>query len=304
MKKLIGLPSLVVEQMIEGLVASDARLARIAGQPVVMRADGSGDHVALISGGGSGHEPAHAGYVGKGMLTAAVLGPVFTSPSVDAVLAAIRAVTGPAGCLLIVKNYTGDRLNFGLAASIARNEGLRVDMVLVDDDAALPGTSRVGRRGLAGTVLIHKIAGAAAAEGNDLPVVKAAAEAAIADLATMGIGLTPCTVPGATQANFSLDEDEIEFGLGIHGEPGIAREPMAPVEAIVARLLDGILAARNFDGARLALLVNGLGSTPAMELSLVARATLAEAASRGLTIERVATGTFLSALDMAGCSLS
>jgi len=304
MKKLIGDPSAAVEQMIDGLAASDARLARVAGQPVVVRAGGAGGKVALISGGGSGHEPAHAGYVGEGMLTAAVLGAVFTSPSVDAVLGAIRAVTGPAGCLLIVKNYTGDRLNFGLAASIARNEGLRVEMVLVDDDAALPGASRVGRRGLAGTVLIHKIAGAAAAAGQDLVAVKAAAEAAIADLATMGIGLTPCTVPGATQANFTLGEDEIEFGLGIHGEPGVARGTMAPVEVIVGRLFDDILAAKDFSGTPLALLVNGLGSTPPMELTLVARSALGEAKARGLIIERVATGTFLSALDMAGCSLS
>ena len=304
MKKLIGTPAAIVEEMIEGIVGADSRLARVAGQPVVVRAGGAGGRVALVSGGGSGHEPAHAGYVGEGMLTAAVLGPVFTSPSVDAVLAAIRAVTGPAGCLLIVKNYTGDRLNFGLAASIARNEGLSVTTVMVDDDAALPGASRVGRRGLAGTVLIHKIAGAAAAQGQTLAEVTGAAEAAIAALSTMGIGLTPCTVPGATQSNFTLGEDEIEFGLGIHGEAGISREPMAPVGTIVARLMNGIVRATDIEGAPLALLVNGLGSTPAMELALVARAALAEAEARGLSIVRVATGTFLSALDMAGCSLS
>jgi dihydroxyacetone kinase len=310
MKKLIGRADAVVADMIAGLVRADARLRRIEGHAVIVRADARAlaeqGKVALVSGGGSGHEPAHAGYVGRGMLTAAVLGEVFTSPAVDAVLEAIRAVTGPAGCLLIVKNYTGDRLNFGLAATIARGEGLAVEMILVDDDAALEGASRVGRRGLAGTVLIHKIAGAAAERGLRLKEVRAIAEGAVGRLATMGIGLTPCTVPIAGKPNFALGEDEMEFGLGIHGEPGIERVALSSADAIVCRLIDGVIRARRFtpDQGPVLLMINGLGGTPAMELAIVARVALAELDRRGFDVARIAVGTFLTALEMAGCSLS
>jgi len=307
-KKLIGDPQSVVADMVDGLVRADDRLARIAGHAVIVDARAAtrrDDRVALISGGGSGHEPAHAGYVGDGMLSAAVLGEVFTSPSVDAVLAAIRAVTGAAGCLLIVKNYTGDRLNFGLAAALARSEGLGVDMVLVDDDAAVAGSGRVGRRGLAGTILIHKLAGAAARDGKPLAEVKAIAERAIQRLRTMGVGLNACTVPSAGKPNFTLGDGEIEFGLGIHGEQGIERAPLAPVEAIVDRLVATIVDQQQTSASdELVLLVNGLGGTPTMELLLVARAALATLAARGLSVVRVATGNFLTALEMPGCSLS
>lgn len=310
MKKLIGDPKSVVQDVIEGLVRTDDRLRRIAGQPVIVRADAhdvaTRGHVALISGGGSGHEPAHAGYVGEGMLTAAVLGEVFTSPSVDAVLAAIRFVTGPAGCLLIVKNYTGDRLNFGLAAAIARADGLEVEMVLVDDDAALEGGGRIGRRGLAGAVLIHKLAGAAAQAGQSLSSVKGAAERAIGRLRTMGVGLSACTVPSAGHPNFTLGAEEMELGLGIHGEPGVARETLRPADRIVAQLLDTILQQADLEpaGDPLVLLVNGLGGTPAMELAIVAGFATAALQDRGYSVTRVGTGNYLTALEMAGCSLS
>lgn len=310
MKKLIGDPRLVVEDLIDGLVRANERLRRIADHPAIVRADAqalaTAGRVALISGGGSGHEPAHAGYVGQGMLTAAVLGEVFTSPSVDAVLAAIRFVTGPAGSLLIVKNYTGDRLNFGLAAAIAKTEGLEVEMVLVEDDAALAGGGRIGRRGLAGTVLVHKLAGAAAEAGQTLSDVKRTAEQAIARIRTMGVGLTACTVPIAGKPNFSLGEDELELGLGIHGEPGMARETLQPADQVVTQMLDKILAEAKCDAADdpVVLLVNGLGGTPAMELAIVAGFATSSLQRRGYTVARVGTGNFLTALEMAGCSLS
>ena len=310
MKKLIGEPASVVNDMVAGLVRADDRLRRVDGQPVIVRADAqrlaARGQVALISGGGSGHEPAHAGYVGAGMLTAAVLGEVFTSPSVDTVLAAIEAVTGPAGCLLIVKNYTGDRLNFGLAAAIARSRGRMVDMVLVDDDAALAGGGRVGRRGLAGTVLIHKLAGAAAQEGRPLGEVGAIAQAAITRLRTMGVALSPCTVPIAGKPNFELGAREMELGLGIHGEPGMARLDLEPAPVIVERMLETILAQGTCDpaGDPLVLLVNGLGGTPAMELTIIAGMALAALAERGFRVVRAGVGNYLTALEMAGCSLS
>ena len=310
MKKLIGEPASVVNDMVAGLVRADDRLRRVDGQPVIVRADAqrlaARGQVALISGGGSGHEPAHAGYVGAGMLTAAVLGEVFTSPSVDTVLAAIEAVTGPAGCLLIVKNYTGDRLNFGLAAAIARSRGRMVDMVLVDDDAALAGGGRVGRRGLAGTVLIHKLAGAAAQEGRPLGEVGAIAQAAITRLRTMGVALSPCTVPIAGKPNFELGAREMELGLGIHGEPGMARLDLEPAPVIVERMLETILAQGTCDpaGDPLVLLVNGLGGTPAMELTIIAGMALAALEERGFRVVRAGVGNYLTALEMAGCSLS
>jgi dihydroxyacetone kinase len=262
--------------------------------------------VAVISGGGSGHEPAHAGYVGRGLLAAAIAGDVFTSPSVDAVLAAIRAAAGPAGALLVVKNYTGDRLNFGLAAELARAQGIPVEVVVVADDVALRNTvPRDRRRGIAGTVLIHKIAGAAAASGLGLAEVAALARAAAADLATMGVALGACTVPAVGRPGFDLGPTEIELGLGIHGEQGVERTALLPANAVVERLIGSILADLELaPGAGVALLVNGLGGTTTMELAIVARHALAVLRGRGLQVERAWMGDFLTALEMPGCSLS
>jgi len=306
MKKLINDPAAVVPEMLEGLVRLNPGLALLEGQTVVIRAGGPAEGVALISGGGAGHEPAHAGYVGPGLLHAAVVGDVFTSPSTDAVLAAIRAVAGPAGALLIVKNYTGDRLNFGLAAELARAEGIPAEVVIVDDDVALAGgDDTAGRRGIAGTVLIHKVAGAAAAAGGDLTTVKQAAEAAVAALGSMGVALTACTVPAAGKPGFTLGDDEIELGLGIHGEAGTRRTAMAPADALVETLLRQIMTQKALArGSRVALLVNNLGGTPAMELAIVARHALAVLEAVGIVVERVWAGTFLTAIEMAGCSLS
>jgi dihydroxyacetone kinase len=306
MKKLINDPNRVVEQMLEGLVAIHPGMRRLAGQPVLVRAD-SDDvrdrQVSLIAGGGSGHEPAHAGYIGRGMLSAAVAGDVFTSPGPDAVFAAIRAVTGSRGALLIVKNYTGDRLNFGLAAERARAEGIPVDVVVVADDVALAHRGgHAGRRGLAGTILVHKVAGALAEAGASLAEVAAAARDAASAVRTMGVALTPCTVPAAGQRGFSLDEMEVELGLGIHGEPGVRRIPVEPADALVDRLMSSILA--EITGDQVALLVNNLGGTPTMELAIVARHAIALLEQSGKRVERVYAGTYLSALEMAGVSLT
>ncbi|MGF7128871.1 dihydroxyacetone kinase [Paraburkholderia sp. EB58] len=310
MKKLINDVSAVVPEMLDGLAALNPGLSLLQGGTIIVRADGEAaarrGEVALISGGGSGHEPAHAGYVGPGMLSAAVAGEVFTSPSTDAVLDAIRAVAGPAGVLLIVKNYTGDRFNFGLAAEIARAEGVAVEMVIVADDVALSASGEhAGRRGLAGTVLVHKIAGAAAAEGRPLNEVAQAAREAAAMLGTMGVALTPCTVPAAGKAGFELADGEIEWGLGIHGEPGVERGALEPADAIVARLLTKILNDLALPAdARVALLVNNLGGTPQSELNTVAASALRYLAARSINVERAWAGTFLSALEMAGVSLT
>jgi dihydroxyacetone kinase len=311
LKRLINRPGDAVDEMVDGLVAIHPGLWRLAGRTVLVRADSPlpRDRVALVSGGGSGHEPAHAGYIGPGMLSAAVAGKVFTSPPPDAILAAIRAVARPggAGVLLIVKNYTGDRLNFGLAAELARAAGIAVGMVVVADDVALAaGGEHAGRRGIAGTVLVHKIAGAAAEAGLPLVEVAAEARAAAAAVRSMGVGLSACTIPGADKPGFDLAADEIELGLGIHGEPGVKRLKHEPANALVERLLDAILAdQRPAGGDRVALLINNLGGTTTMELAVVGRHAVNVLEERhGLHVERVYAGTFLSALEMAGVSLS
>ena len=305
MKKLINEPGAVVPEMLEGLVAVSPGLMLLEGETVVVRAGWDRSGVALISGGGAGHEPAHAGYVGPGLLTAAVAGDVFTSPSVDAVLAAIRAVTGEPGALLIVKNYTGDRLNFGLAAEIARSEGLRVAMVVVDDDVALGEGGGAGRRGIAGTVLVHKVAGAAAAAGLDLDGVQREAEAAIAAVGTMGVALTPCIVPAAGVPGFELGTDEVELGLGIHGEAGVRRAPIGTATSLIQTLVETIARDRGLGrGDPVALLVNNLGGTPAMELMIATREAVIACEALGIQVERAWCGAFLTALEMAGCSIS
>jgi dihydroxyacetone kinase len=310
MKKLINDVSTVVPEMLDGLAAFNPGLSLLQGSTIIVRADAEAaaarGEVALISGGGSGHEPAHGGYVGPGMLSAAVAGEVFTSPSTDAVLDAIRAVAGPAGVLLIVKNYTGDRFNFGLAAEIARAEGIAVEMVIVADDVALSASGEhAGRRGLAGTVFVHKIAGAAAAERLPLSEVAQVARDAAASLGTMGVALTPCTVPAAGKPGFTLADDEIEWGLGIHGEPGVERGSLVSADAIVERLLAKITDDLKLkSGDRVALLVNNLGGTPSSELSIVAGSALRTLAARHINVERAWSGTFLSALEMAGVSLT
>ncbi|MDO9502802.1 dihydroxyacetone kinase family protein [Falsiroseomonas sp.] len=309
MKKLVNDPRRVVREMLEGLVDLNPGLALLDAEDVVVRAElpvPAQRPVAVLSGGGAGHEPAHAGYVGPGMLAGAIAGDVFTSPSVDAVLAGIRAAAGPRGALLVVKNYTGDRLNFGLAAALATAEGIPTRVVVVADDAALHETvAPERRRGIAGTVLVHKVAGAAAAAGLDLDAVLAEAEAAAGAVVTMGVALGACTVPAAGVPGFALGEDEMELGLGIHGEQGVRRAPMAPADAIVGTILDTLVTDAGLrEGDQVALLVNGLGGTPPMELSVVARAALAGLRARGIEVPRGWAGNFMTALEMPGCSIS
>ncbi|MFD1107854.1 dihydroxyacetone kinase family protein [Pseudoroseomonas ludipueritiae] len=309
MKKLINNPRRVVREMLEGLADLNPAQALLEAEDVILLADlppAAARPVVVLSGGGAGHEPAHAGYVGPGMLAAAVAGDVFTSPSVDAVLSGIRAVAGPAGALLVVKNYTGDRLNFGLAAELAAAEGIPAEVVVVADDVALRDTVEPARRrGIAGTVLVHKVAGAAAAAGKPLAEVARLAREAAGALGTMGVALGACTVPAAGTPGFELAPGEIELGLGIHGEQGVARGAVQEADSLAALLLRTIAADLDLKpGTRVVLLVNGLGGTPPMELAIVARAALDWLRGQGLVVERAWTGSFLTALEMPGCSLS
>lgn len=305
MKKILNEPSEFVRDSLIGLTSTSSGVARVDGWNVVVSTDRDPGQVAVISGGGAGHEPAHAGYVGAGMLSAAVVGEVYTSPSVDAVLTAIRSVAGPAGVLLVIKNYTGDRLNFGLAAEIARSEGIPVTMTVVADDIALPKGGKVGARGLAGVVLVNKIAGAAAASGLSLEDVTRWANQAAASVTTMGVALSAGTVPAAGVPNFDLASDEIEWGLGIHGEPGLERSELVSAKEIAKRLTTRVLVEGNVEaGQKIALMVNGLGATPPSELDIVAGEVVAAILEQEVIIERVWSGNFLTALDTHGCSVS
>jgi triose/dihydroxyacetone kinase / FAD-AMP lyase (cyclizing) len=309
MKKFMNRPENVVEEMLQGLAVLHPGLLRLSGHRVMVRADADltrDQQIAIISGGGSGHEPAHAGYIGAGMLSAAVAGEVFTSPSSDAVFAAIKAVSGKPGALLVVKNYTGDRLNFGLAAEMARAEGIPIEMVIVDDDVALKGTGQAtGARGLAGTVFIHKLVGAASAEGKNLADVATIGREAVESLATMGVSFSAGTSPAVGKPSFELSDDEMELGLGIHGEPGVKRTHLQTADELTETLLRTILQHSKFgDERRVAVMVNNLGATTEMELAIVSRYTIPFLESEGFTAERIYAGTYLSSLDMAGISIS
>ena len=293
----------------QGLLAMHPGFALLPQHRVLLRVDAGDvrDHqVALLSGGGSGHEPAHAGYVGAGMLSAAVAGEVFTSPTPDSIFAGVQAIAGNPGVLLIVKNYTGDRLNFGLAAEMARSQGIPVKIVIVADDIALASREdRTGRRGIAGTVFVHKVAGAAAAQGKSLDEVAAIAQAIADDVATMGVALSAGTIPAVGEPSFLLEDDEIELGLGIHGEPGVRRVPLRSADELADELVEAIASAQRLQQhERIAVLVNNLGATTTMELAIFARRALSSLESRGLIIERVYAGYFMTSLDAAGASLS
>ena len=293
----------IVTEAVDGLVrASGGKLARLDGFPhirVVLRTDWDRSKVALVSGGGSGHEPAHAGFVGEGMLTAAVCGDVFASPSVDAVLAGILAVTGPAGCLLVIKNYAGDRLNFGLAAERARALGHKVETVIVADDIALPDAKQP--RGVAGTLFVHKAAGHAAEAGESLETVAALARRAAEAAKSLGIAVSTCTIPGSPRSE-RLAEGQAELGLGIHGEPGVERITLPRASDLAHMMADRL--SRAIAGAdRLALLVNNLGSASALEMQILTRAVLATDLGRRVRL-LLGPAPLMTALDMHGASLS
>ncbi|GAB3617599.1 dihydroxyacetone kinase subunit DhaK [Okibacterium endophyticum] len=308
MKKLINDPKNVVIEAVEGFAAAHGDLVSASADPLYLcRADAPvSGKVGLVSGGGSGHEPLHGGFVGFGMLDAAVPGAVFTSPTPDPILAATKAVDGGAGVLHIVKNYTGDVLNFETAADLAAADGVDVRSVVVNDDVAVQDSLyTAGRRGVGGTVLVEKIAGAAAERGDSLDEVAAIAETVNSKVRTMGVALTPCVVPHAGEPSFTLAEDEIEIGIGIHGEPGRERIELEPVDAIVERLLDVILNDLPFaDGDNVLLFVNGMGGTPQIELYIAFRHAAAVLRERGITVSRSLVGSYITSLEMQGMSIS
>jgi len=302
MAQFINEKEATVTEAIDGLLqASGGELARLDGYPhirVVVRADWDKSKVALVSGGGSGHEPAHAGFVGKGMLTAAVCGDVFASPSVDAVLAGILAVTGPAGCLLIVKNYTGDRLNFGLAAERARAFGLKVNMVIVDDDIALPDLPQP--RGVAGTLFVHKIAGALAESGESLDKITSAAERVIAGTSTIGMSLDTCTVPGSPKEN-RIGAGKAELGLGIHGEAGVQQIAYQNARQAVAAVTEKL--AKVMKSKPHVVLLNNLGGASVLEMSILANDLTQSDIGKNLKLI-VGPASLMTSLDMRGFSVS
>ncbi len=309
MKKIINGAENVVMEMCNGIALAHPELEFLKKYKVIKRRAIRADKVSLISGGGSGHEPAHAGYVGKGMLDAAVCGDVFASPSQIQVYQAIKATASTKGTLLIIKNYSGDMMNFKNAAFLAQEDGIQVEYVRVEDDIAVQDSLyTVGRRGVAGTVLVHKIAGAAAEEGRSLADVKAAAEKAAQNVRSIGFAFTSCTVPAKGTPTFSIAEDEMEYGVGIHGEPGIRREKIATADELAARMTESLLAdLRLADGetAEIAVLVNGFGATPQQELYVLNNSVQRELAKRtGLSIAVTFVGNYMTSIDMAGASLT
>ena len=270
MKKIINDPERVVSEMLAGIEISDSSLKYIPGFEVIARREPNKEKVAIISGGGSGHEPAHAGYVGRGMLDAAVAGNVFASPSPDRILEAIHQVGGDKGVLMVIKNYSGDIMNFSMAAELAEMEGYKVMSVVTRDDVAVPeSTYSTGRRGIAGTVFVHKIAGAAAEAGRSLEEVRDVAQKVIDNTRSMGMAMSPCILPGVGKPGFVLADDEIEVGMGIHGEPGVERTSVKTSKELAEILCGHILADMDFSGSDCAVMVNGLGGTPLMELYIL-----------------------------------
>lgn len=306
MKKIINGTDLVEEQMMEGIrKAYPEYVRRVEGTSAFVRTKKKEGKVALVSGGGSGHEPAHVGYIGKGMLDGAVPGAVFTSPTPDQVYEAISAVATEAGVLLIIKNYTGDVMNFEMAADMARDEGIAVEQVIVNDDVAVDGSLyTVGRRGVAGTVFVHKIAGAKAETGASLEEVRATAQKVIDNVRSMSMAIRPCTVPAAGKPGFELDEDEMEIGIGIHGEPGTHREPLKNADEIADLLLDKILADLDYSDSEVAVMINGCGATPLMELYIVNNHVHDVLTEKGISIYKTLVGEYMTSLEMEGFSIT
>ncbi|WP_409299793.1 dihydroxyacetone kinase subunit DhaK [Peribacillus sp. SCS-155] len=308
MKKLINNPEQVVQDMLQGIIAAHPNQYKLVPETTVLvRADAPvSGKVGLVSGGGSGHEPSHAGYVGKGMLDGAVSGEVFTSPTPDQIFEAIKAVDGGKGVLLIIKNYTGDVMNFEMAAEMAEAEGIKVAKVVVNDDVAVEdSTYTTGRRGIAGTVLVHKIAGALAETGASLEEVEAVANKVILNVRSMGMALTPCTIPAAGKPGFSIGEKEMEIGMGIHGEPGIERSEIRTAEEVASELVEKVLDDLNLpDNSTVAVMINGLGGTPLMELYILNKKVSEILSTRNIKVHETFVGEYMTSLEMAGCSVS
>lgn len=307
MKKLINSPCKVEEEMIQGMIkAHPGYLRKLDCGNVVVRAVRKEGKVALISGGGSGHEPAHGGYVGQGMLDCAVAGAVFTSPTPDQIYEGIKEIATDKGVLMVVKNYTGDVMNFEMAAELAADmDGTSVKYVVTNDDVAVKDSLyTIGRRGVAGTVFVHKIAGALAEQGVDLDAVAAVAQKVIDNTRTMGAAISPCTVPAAGTPGFTLGEDEMEVGIGIHGEPGTHRESLKKADEVVDLLLEQILADFDYSGSQVALMINGAGATPLMELYIINNHVADVLADKGIQVYRTFVGEFMTSLEMQGFSIT
>lgn len=306
MKKIINSVEQVENEMVLGMAKAYPQYVRkLDCGNVVVRAHKKEGKVALISGGGSGHEPAHGGYVGEGMLDAAVSGAVFTSPTPDQIFEGIKAVATDKGVLMVIKNYTGDVMNFEMAGEMAQMEGIKVAQVVVNDDVAVKDSLyTVGRRGVAGTVFVHKIAGAKAETGASLEEVQAVAQKVIDNVRTMGMAIRPCTVPAAGQPGFELKDDEMEVGIGIHGEPGTHREPLKKADEIVDLLLDKILADLDYSGKEVAVMINGAGATPLMELFIVNNHLSDVLAEKGIKVYKTLVGEYMTSIEMEGFSIS
>ncbi|WP_353143512.1 dihydroxyacetone kinase subunit DhaK [Acinetobacter pragensis] len=303
MKKLMNGAENIVVEMCKGLVLAHPELAFNESYKIISRKE-KHQNVALISGGGSGHEPSHAGFVGTGMLDAAVCGDVFASPSQIQVYKALQQVATDKGVLMIIKNYSGDMMNFQNSVALATDDGIQVDYVKVADDIAVKDSLyTVGRRGVAGTVFVHKIAGAAAAKGYDLARVKALAQKAADNVTSLGFAFTSCTVPAKGTPTFTLADDEMEYGVGIHGEPGIRREKILPSKKLAQRIVDDLFLDRP-DLSEVAVLVNGFGSTPMQELYVFNHDVCQHLANKGIKIYRTFVGNYMTSIDMAGASVS
>ena len=306
MKKIINSVEQVENEMVLGMAKAYPQYVRkLDCGNVVVRANRKEGKVALISGGGGGHEPAHGGYVGEGMLDAAVSGAVFTSPTPDQIYEGIKAVATDQGVLMVIKNYTGDVMNFEMAGEMAQMEGIKVAQVVVNDDVAVKDSLyTVGRRGVAGTVFVHKIAGAKAETGASLEEVQAVAQKVIDNVRTMGMAIRPCTVPAAGQPGFELNDDEMEVGIGIHGEPGTHREPLKKADEIVDLLLEKILADLDYSGKEVAVMINGSGATPLMELFIVNNRVSDVLAEKGVKVYKTLVGEYMTSIEMEGFSIS
>ena len=307
MKKIINKPENVVTEMLDGLAYVHSDLVhRVEGFDIIARNEQAAGQVGLISGGGSGHEPAHAGFVGDGMLSAAIAGAVFTSPTPDQILEAIKEADQGAGVFMVVKNYSGDIMNFEMAQELAEMEGIEVASVVVDDDIAVENSLYTqGRRGVAGTIFVHKILGHAAREGKSLAEIKDLADKIVPNIHTIGLALSGATVPEVGKPGFVLAEDEIEYGIGIHGEPGYRKESMQPSRQLAEELTGKLLEAFEAKaGERYALLINGMGATPLMEQYVFANDVASILGDAGLDVTYKKLGNYMTSIDMAGLSLT
>ncbi|MGB4033679.1 MAG: dihydroxyacetone kinase subunit DhaK [Christensenellales bacterium] len=305
MKKIINTPENVVIEMCKGIAKAHPEVEFIEKFKVIKKKEIDQNKVTLISGGGSGHEPAHAGFVGKGMLDAAVCGDVFASPSIKQVYTAIGKTESKKGTLLIVKNYSGDCMNFNEAAELAREDDIEIEAVYVNDDIAVKDSLyTVGRRGVAGTIFVHKIAGAAAEAGKSLAEVKAVAEKTINNVRSIGFALTSCTVPAQGTPTFELGEDEMEYGVGIHGEPGRQRMKIKSADELAKTMVGQIDEELELKDQELAVIINGFGGTPLQELYLLNNSVSNEIEQKGGKIYKTLVGNFMTSLDMAGASVT